>query len=157
LGKEWGNYRVLKKIQYDSTASLYLDIGCKDKKKQGYIGIDILNFGQEIVWDIRYGIPFADSTVEKIYCSHLLEHLENKDIQDFFIEMHRVCKDGAEIELRAPHSDTVGAYYGCHLSLWNQARIEGIITGLIHMCIFEIKKNEQDGKELVATIEVKKK
>ena len=147
---------MLKKIQYDTTKPIYLDIGCKTLKKKGYVGIDILNFGQEIVWDIRYGIPLPDSTVSNIYCSHLLEHLEVKDIQDFFIEMHRVCRKDAEIELRTPHSSTIEAMYACHLSLWDEVRIQGILRGLIHMCVFEIKKLEQDKKELIAIIVVKK-
>ena len=147
---------MLRKIQYNNSVPIYLDIGCKDKKKQGYIGIDILNFGQEIVWDVTQGLPFMDGSVSKIYCSHLLEHLENLDIQDFFIEMHRVCKNEAEIELRTPHSSTIEAQYACHLSLWDEVRIQGILRGLIHMCVFEMKKLEQNKKELVAEIVVKK-
>ncbi len=154
--KDWGSYRVLRKIQYDSTKPIYLDIGCKDKKKPGYIGLDILNLGQEIVWDVTEGLPFPDGSVSGIYCSHFLEHIENKDIQDIFIEFHRISKSGAEIEIRTPHSGNTEAYFACHLSLWNEARINGIVRGLAGLCKFGIKELQKIGNELVATLIVEK-
>lgn len=156
MAKDWGSYRVLRKIKYDGTKPIYLDVGCKDKKKAGYIGLDILNFGQEIVWDVRGGLPFLDNSVSGIYCSHFLEHLENRDIGDLFIELHRISKNGTEIDIRTPHSDNTEAYFACHLSLWNEARINGILKGLAGLCRFKIKILEKQNNELVSTLIVEK-
>ena len=135
---------------------LKIDIGCKTSKKKGFQGIDILDFGQEIVWDVTEGLPFPDNTVQEIYCSHFLEHLKVEQIQDFFLEMHRVCKEGSQIEVRVPHSDYIESYYSCHLSQWNEDRMNGIIKGLNKVYTFEVKKMFKQTIELLAFLIVRK-
>ena len=57
--------------------SILLDLGCGMRKKDGYIGIDHKEYdGVDIVLDLRKGeLPFEDNSVEAIYASHFLEHL----------------------------------------------------------------------------------
>ena len=125
-----------------------LDIGCKTLKKAGFIGLDILDFGQEIVWDLREGIPVPDGTVQEIYCSHLLEHLEPKDIQPFFIELYRILIPGGVIEFRVPDASTIESYYACHLTRWNIERFKGIIKGLDAGYRFTLIETGKEGIEL---------
>lgn len=106
-----------------------IDIGCKHCIKKDYTGIDIKDFGQAIVWDVRHGIPVSDGTIENIYCRHFLEHLEDRDIEDFFMELWRVCRSGAEIEIIVPRRNCKEAYTHNHLSFWDEIRFEGIATG----------------------------
>ncbi len=147
--------RVNRRLKYP--APVKIDIGCKDNTKPGFSGIDILDFGQDIVWDVTEGLPIQDEFVEEIYCSHFLEHLKVDQIQDFFCEMHRVCKDGSQIEIKVPHSDTIESYYSCHFSRWNESRIQGIVKGLMQGYHFDIDSMEKVGIELIVTLIVRKK
>jgi predicted SAM-dependent methyltransferase len=106
-----------------------IDIGCGKYPKPGFIGIDIKDFGQDIVWDVRHGIPFPDNSLDEVYTSHFIEHLAMHEIDDFIYELIRVCKHGARVTFRCPHSDTKEALYACHLSLWNDERVKGICHG----------------------------
>ena len=146
--------RVNRRLKYELPSRI--DIGCKDNTKPGFTGIDILDFGQDITWDVLDGLPFPDSSVEEIYCSHFLEHLKVDQIQDFFCEMHRVCKDGAKIEIKVPHSNFVESYYSCHFSRWNEDRIEGIMKGLSNGYLFEFEFLDIVGIELHVILIVRK-
>jgi len=141
---------MLRKINCRNITKI--DIGCKNIKRKDYVGIDIKDFGQEIIWDVTQGLPFPDSSIENVYCSHFIEHLGVEYIQDFILELYRVCKKGAEIEIKVPHSDTIESYYSCHLSLWNENRIKGILRGLQHAYKFEIKEMKRVGIELQVTL-----
>jgi predicted SAM-dependent methyltransferase len=44
------------------------------KGKNGWLTIDLTK-NCDIFWDLSKGIPFPVNSVKKIYCSHLLEHL----------------------------------------------------------------------------------
>ena len=78
-----------------------LDIGCGNRKHNGAIGIDILKTEQtDIVHDLNKGIPFASNTFDLIYCSHILEHLDN--VVFIMEEIHRVGKKGGRVIIRVP-------------------------------------------------------
>ena len=106
-----------------------LNLGCGKKKKEGFMGMDIVDYGQEIVWDIRNGIPLPNDSISEIYSTDFIEHLRNEDICNLFYEIIRVCKNGARIELRCPHSSTDEAYYSGHLSLWDERRFKAVCNG----------------------------
>jgi ubiquinone/menaquinone biosynthesis C-methylase UbiE len=56
-----------------------------------------------IPYDIRSDIiPFADNSVDIIYCSHVIEHIENIYIKKMFIECFRVLKKGGIIRIACP-------------------------------------------------------
>ena len=46
----------------------------------GWITIDV-SHECDLYWDLRYGIPFADGSVDNVYSSHLFEHLPYPDGQ----------------------------------------------------------------------------
>ena len=133
-----------------------LDIGCRTAKKQGFTGLDIKDYDQEIVWNVKEGIPLADNSIEEIYCSHFIEHLEDKDLLDFFIELYRICKHGAIIQFIMPHSDSHEAYYLTHLSKWNENKFKGIFRGLRAGCQFVIIEMKRVGIELHTKVKVSK-
>ena len=89
-----------------------LDIGCGPKKKEGFIGIDKYDYGQDIVRDVDKGLPFSDNAVDEIYSSHFIEH--TNDWVFLFNEIWRVCKDGATIILRYPTFDNERAFDPFH-------------------------------------------
>lgn len=80
-----------------------IDLGCGPSKKEGYIGIDILEFPEiDFVADFNNGLPFIpDNSVDEIISSHLLEHIEN--LEFFLSEIHRVLKPNGIKKIIVPH------------------------------------------------------
>jgi len=125
--------RINKRVQLPESAQvgqIKLEIGCGQNKKhgdkrvvinkedQGYIGIDIIDYGQPIVWDVEEGIPLPDNSCAKIYTSHTLEHLY--DIIGVMNECHRVLKPGGEIHIVVPHKDAEKAYLPSHIHYFDK-------------------------------------
>ena len=52
--------------------------------------------------DLRYGIPFADSTVPHIYSSHFFEHLYRKDAKKLLKECYRVLQAEGVVRICVP-------------------------------------------------------
>jgi len=84
---------------------LKIDIGCGKNTREGYVGIDREDFGQEHVWDVRYGMPFYQDSVDKFYASHFLEHLTPPEIVALLDECHGMLKKGGELWVIVPHKD----------------------------------------------------
>lgn len=60
-----------------------------------------------MVHDLRTGIPFPDGTVDAVYHSHVLEHLDRKDVPDFFAEILRVLRPNGVHRLVVPDLEQV--------------------------------------------------
>ena len=45
-----------------------------------------------MVHDLSKGIPFDDNSVDVVYHSHLLEHIDRKNVPTFLKEIRRVLK-----------------------------------------------------------------
>jgi hypothetical protein len=93
---------------------LKLDLGCGPNKKEGFTGVDRLQFDGkvDIVCDLgKDRWPFEDDTVEEFHCSHMVEHLDWSERVHFFNELHRVLKKGAKGQLVLPHWAS-SRYYG---------------------------------------------
>lgn len=59
-----------------------------------------------IAYDIRNDkIPFDSDTVKAVYCSHVIEHIENRFIQHFFEDVHRVLKPGGVFRIACPDAE----------------------------------------------------
>jgi SAM-dependent methyltransferase len=50
--------------------------------------------GEVMRHDLRKGIPFPDQSVDAVYHSHLLEHLDREVVPTFLAEVRRVLKPG---------------------------------------------------------------
>ncbi|MGE5597265.1 MAG: class I SAM-dependent methyltransferase [Hyphomicrobiales bacterium] len=82
-----------------------IDLGCGSRKKPGAIGLDIARIpGVDIVGDAMRPLPFRDSSVDEVYASHLVEHVD--DLMSFMGEVWRICKPGALVHFRFPHAST---------------------------------------------------
>jgi len=79
-----------------------IDIGCGPSKRDGFTGIDILPLsGVDILRDVdRHGLPFSDGTIAAVHSSHFLEHV--RELVFVMNEIHRVCVDGAVVQLIVP-------------------------------------------------------
>jgi predicted SAM-dependent methyltransferase len=79
-----------------------LDIGSgQSHGNDGWIGIDPFSPNADLrcfMWDL----PHDDNTVDEIYSSHALEHVEKKLVLPTLKEWYRVIKPGGKVTLRVP-------------------------------------------------------
>jgi predicted SAM-dependent methyltransferase len=120
-----------------------VDIGCGDKKQEGYIGIDIVDCGQDIVWDVRDGIPLPDNSVDLLWTSHFIEHLSDEESEDFLIEVYRVLKPEGKTIHCLPHQSDPTAYYFDHKTFWNEQRVS-TLTGVPGLEKFKLIGNQMN-------------
>jgi len=130
-----------------------LNLGCGKKQMEGWVNIDIRDFGQEIIRDITRGLPFDDSSVDEISASHSLEHIERKDIDFVWEEIYRVLKPGAIVFIRVPHSLGSQVFMMDHLSYWNENTVEVLCNKWgsedhFTKTNFQILQNEKVDEEL---------
>jgi hypothetical protein len=98
------------------TPILKIDIGCGRNKKEGFLGIDIVNLpGVDFVLNMEKDpIPLPNQSVGTIFSSHFLEHILS--VRNFFAEIGRVCVDGAEVEIWTPWGFHNTAFFFAHKS-----------------------------------------
>ena len=144
-------------IRIKYTFPLRLNLGCFDTKMDGFQGLDVLDCGQEIVWDATLGLPFPDDSVEEIFCCHFIEHIADYDLLNLFNEILRVCKNGTILTFQCPHSERDEAYYMDHVSLWNEQKVRGFCQGYAGLNKhFDIIYNRRDGRDLYFQLKVVK-
>ena len=83
--------------------SIWLELGSGPKKgSNGWTTIDL--YGADIVHDLRAGIPFSSNSVDRIYTSHMLEHIPYRELLIFLNECYRVLKKGGELSVCVPNA-----------------------------------------------------
>ena len=83
---------------------LKLDLGGGYRRgTNGWITVDV-SHECDLYWDLRYGIPFADGSVDALYSSHLFEHLAYEDGQALLRESLRVLKPGGSFSIVVPNA-----------------------------------------------------
>lgn len=93
-----------------------LDMGAGQYPKEGFVRLDFDPQGTDIVWDLKDGIPLPDNSVEELFSSHTLEHFNPTNLHYLLMEMLRVCKNGARVEIIVPYGDTAQGHLPCHYS-----------------------------------------
>lgn len=101
-----------------ATDNLRIDLGCGGAKRDGFIGLDIIDApGVDYVLDLTSApFPFPDASVDHVFSSHFLEHISIPN--HLFSEIGRVCKEGAKIEFWTPYGFSNEAFlYGHEMFL----------------------------------------
>ncbi len=95
----------MKVITINGNDLVKLDLGCSNKKRDGYLGLDICPHDcVDIVADLsKDGIPLGNKTIDELYTSHCLEHIPQNEIPFVWHEVHRACKTGAKVIFRLPY------------------------------------------------------
>ena len=92
-----------------------LDLGCGNKKKEGFVGIDIIPLPEvDTVIDLeKFPWPFESDSIDEVYCSHYIEH--TNDLVKFMDEVWRICRPGALCIFIAPyHSSSLAVQDPTH-------------------------------------------
>jgi hypothetical protein len=82
-----------------------LDLGCGSHKRPGFTGVDIsAECGADIVHDLaQTPWPFADGSVDEVWCSNFFEHLTGAQRLPFMDELWRVLRVGATATMITPY------------------------------------------------------
>jgi len=101
LMREFKTRHKWREIQ--KSGSVWLELGAGPKEGvNGWTTVD-LN-GGDIVYDLRKGIPLPNGSVDRIYTSHMLEHIPYKNLVSFIAECFRVLKKGGELSVCVPNA-----------------------------------------------------
>jgi SAM-dependent methyltransferase len=87
-----------------------LNLGCGRKHRDGAINLDCTaRSDPDVVHDLDVRPwPFPDNQFEKVYAFDVIEHLT--DIVAAMEEVHRICRDGASVEITVPHFSCANAF-----------------------------------------------
>lgn len=94
---------------------IFINIGGGGFHHNRWVNLDFANphynweEGTFLEYDItkRLPLPYADGSVNLVYCSHVIEHLHNLDVQFLFSEIYRVLSVNGLYRLTCPNADLV--------------------------------------------------
>jgi len=152
--------KPIKDKQQDYGNILKLDLGCGKVKREGFIGIDISDYGQEIICDITKGIPFSDNSIEEIEANSILEHLSSDNLLFVMRECHRVLKKNGKFNIVVPFAGSDGSFRDpTHQNFWTENTFDYFCEGKPkHYDINpnhkfkKIKVEEKNGGAIYATL-----
>ena len=73
-----------------------------------------------MVWNLAKGIPFASNSIDVVYHSCLLEHIERNSVEKFLLEIKRVLKPGGIQRIVVPDFERDCISYISHISICEQ-------------------------------------
>jgi len=79
-----------------------VNLGCGSDVREGWVNIDSTPRAGVRAHDIRQGMPFFNNSVDYIYASHVLEHLDYAVALKLLDECHRALLPGGVLRLVLP-------------------------------------------------------
>ena len=98
-----------------------LNVGAGNRVIEGYEGLDIVDFGQKYLCDVRITLP--NSHWEQIRANHFLEHLTQDEAIKFLNDCHGKCD---ELYIEVPHKDNPGAYQLTHFTYYTEETFKAL-------------------------------
>jgi len=109
-----------------------LDLACGQSPREGFKGVDLLapNADQKVDL-LKFPWPWEDSSVDELHCSHFVEHIHNREVEErdiigslsdekhfvgkdmllaFFDEAYRILKPKGTMMVIVPALQTVRAF-----------------------------------------------
>jgi SAM-dependent methyltransferase len=92
------------------------------------------------VHDLARGLPFPADSVDAVYHSHVLEHLDRDVARSFLVEVRRVLKPGGVHRLVVPDLEEACRVYLAHISIAEGDPREAIthdryVAAIIEQCV----------------------
>lgn len=95
-----------------------LNLGCFNKKLPGFINVDIRQDVNPDIIDNAFTLEkFANNSVDLIYASHILEHLNYQECITALNRWREVLKNGGILRIAVPNMEAVFAHYFYHKNL----------------------------------------
>lgn len=105
---------ALIRVRKENRSGINLNVGCGQYEINGFVSVDffsehyygkVKNGFKRVHYDMRNDdLPFESNVVDNVYCSHVIEHIESKYVEQFFSEVHRVLKDDGVFRIACPDS-----------------------------------------------------
>jgi predicted SAM-dependent methyltransferase len=111
-GAEVRNGRIHAKNtdrQVEDTYKTAYNLGCGNKKWDGWINVDLHSNISDIKCDLRK-LEIASDSADAVAAIHVLEHFYEWEVADLLTEWKRVLKPGGKMILELPCMDKVFAY-----------------------------------------------
>lgn len=130
---DWSIYLIIKRnFVLNKLANILLDK--KRLKRLNEIPNNIY------VHDLSKGIPFENDSVDVVYHSHVLEHLEKEVAKDFIKEAKRVLKPNGILRIVVPDFEVLARKYIQHLdisidNIEEQRKHDGYISNLLEQSV----------------------
>ena len=81
-----------------------------ETKKEGWVNLNVQNKPNvDIIGNINDLSQFKDESIEEIYASHIIEHVDQKTINNTFNGIFRILKKGGKFYVSVPDMDVL-----CH-------------------------------------------
>ena len=91
---------------------------CGKNQLPGWINVDVLDFGQEVICDLNGPWSFlSDNSVDQIFCKDGLEQMDS--IEHFLMESERSLRRGGKLHVNVPHFKNPSAYRLTHRHLFS--------------------------------------
>lgn len=89
-----------------------LNLGCGDKKIEGYLNVDVCG-APDLICDLSaFPWPWEDNSVDEVFSEHFLEHVP--DYEKTVLEMHRVLAPQGILRFKVPHFRSPMAVWHLH-------------------------------------------
>lgn len=89
-----------------------LNVGCGLHFHPDWVNVDVVPASSAVIAaDVRNGLPFADEVFDAVYCSHVLEHLPQREAASLLRHMYRVLRPGGVIRVVVPDLETLAREY----------------------------------------------
>ena len=89
-------------MEYEKEEEMKLNIGCGWKRMEGYVGVDIRKSRAADVVAPAWDLPYDDASIKEIFTSHMLEHLDEDQVDKTLKEWHRVLRPNGKVVIRTP-------------------------------------------------------
>lgn len=89
----------------------YLNIGCGNNFHPDWINLDLYKSKNVKYHNIKNKLPFSDSSIDVIYHSHVLEHLNKEEADKFIKDCFRVLKPGGIMRIVVPDLERIAREY----------------------------------------------
>jgi len=89
--------------------SVRLNLGCGNKRVDGYIGVDRYPcIAADVLCDLSRPLPFRENSVDEFLLDNVIEHV--RDIPALMMEITRTGKCGAKVIIVTPHFTSLSSW-----------------------------------------------
>ena len=88
-----------------------------------------------VVHDMRSNLPFAEKSVDAIYHSHMLEHIDREKVPKFLSEIRRVLRPNGIHRICVPNLEYLTRTYLKNLDSGNASFHDQLISDLYEQCV----------------------
>ncbi|CAN5385337.1 hypothetical protein BH09BAC1_BH09BAC1_17440 [soil metagenome] len=94
-----------------------LNVGCGTRFHKDWTNVDMVSTGEGVIaTNLLKGIPYPDNTFDVVYHSHVLEHFNRADGENFTKECVRVLKPGGILRISTPDLENIAQEYIANLN-----------------------------------------